>query len=409
VAFSLSRNERMYLQIQTAIRTILNTGGTADLAAADACRHIRLSVDNDVALIDRPDKTGSRSATAGIAGRQFGRWSAEASLVTSGVAGTVPDWDPILQSVMGKAATSNTGTTSIVSTTNATPIVVTATAHGITDGAPVFIVGSDDPAANGAWIIANGDANTFELVGSIGTAIGTAVGTVEEAANVYALDDSILSFSMWSFRTPAALQQRVGFGNVVTELTFSLGEDVPTWSASGEGVWVLDSEAFAAAGLTERGGLTAFPSEPASPVTAGGLIPGFTGRFVLNGTTIASARTAQIRIQTGNEVVKDTFGEYFPDSAEGDERNVGVSFNVYDTDATGLKALKAAAISKTALEGIFTLGTVAGNAYIFHMKGLQIAAPTLDDGQRRYSANFPESRAHGTSITSLNEIVIYAL
>jgi hypothetical protein len=283
MAFSLARNERLFLQDQSAIRTIPNSSGTATVAGSDACRFIRASFDNDIALIDRPDKTGTRTATAGTAGRKFSRWSVEASLVTSGAAGTVPDWDPILKALMGQAGSVGSGSVSIVSTTNAAPIAVTATAHGLSTGDSVFISGADDSAANGAWIVNVSDANTFTLIGSTGTSVGGANGTVSKVNVAYSLSDSILSFAGWSFRTPSGLAQRCSFGNVVQECTFTLGEDVPRWVANGEGIWTLDSIHYSSADTVQQGGLSAFPSEPGSPTTAGGLIPGFIGRIVVNG------------------------------------------------------------------------------------------------------------------------------
>lgn len=58
----------------------------------------------------------------------------------------------------------------ITGATNATPIVVTATGHGYSDGDFVTITGVvGNTAANGTFKIANSDANTFELTDSAGT------------------------------------------------------------------------------------------------------------------------------------------------------------------------------------------------------------------------------------------------
>lgn len=68
---------------------------------------------------------------------------------------------------------------SIVSSTNATPIVVTATAHGYTTGMQVIISGHLlNTAANGTWTIIVTGADTFSLTGSIGNGVGGATGTV---------------------------------------------------------------------------------------------------------------------------------------------------------------------------------------------------------------------------------------
>lgn len=53
----------------------------------------------------------------------------------------------------------------ISAATNATPIVITNTAHGLLNGDMVTIVGATgNTAANGDWLVSNKTANTFELI-----------------------------------------------------------------------------------------------------------------------------------------------------------------------------------------------------------------------------------------------------
>lgn len=69
-----------------------------------------------------------------------------------------------------RLTTADAGIKAITGATNATPIVVTATAHGFANGDFVLIdaVGGN-LAANGIWKIANQAANTFELTRPDGT------------------------------------------------------------------------------------------------------------------------------------------------------------------------------------------------------------------------------------------------
>ena len=58
----------------------------------------------------------------------------------------------------------------ITNASNATPIVVTIVSHGFSNGDQVTITGVvGNAATNGTWIIENITANTFELIGSIGS------------------------------------------------------------------------------------------------------------------------------------------------------------------------------------------------------------------------------------------------
>ncbi len=59
----------------------------------------------------------------------------------------------------------------VTGATNATPIVITANAHGMSNGDLVYISGvTGNTAANGVWTVAGVTANTFQLSGSTGNA-----------------------------------------------------------------------------------------------------------------------------------------------------------------------------------------------------------------------------------------------
>lgn len=79
--------------------------------------------------------------------------------------------------------TTDVGIKAIGSSTNATPIVVTSTSHGFSDGDLVFIDGhTTNTAANGFWLIGSVAANTFALTdpvtaaNSVGNGVGGATG-----------------------------------------------------------------------------------------------------------------------------------------------------------------------------------------------------------------------------------------
>lgn len=89
-------------------------------------------------------------------------------------------------------------TKSITSSTNATPIVVTATAHGYSNGDTVVVIGhATNTKANGVWEVANVAANTFELKNADGTnsvGIGTgSAGTARRINNMRVLLASALT------------------------------------------------------------------------------------------------------------------------------------------------------------------------------------------------------------------------
>jgi len=69
-------------------------------------------------------------------------------------------------------------TQNITSSTNATPIVVTLTSHGLTTGDTVVVTGhTTNTNANGTWEVNVLTSSTFELTGSVGNGVGGASGT----------------------------------------------------------------------------------------------------------------------------------------------------------------------------------------------------------------------------------------
>lgn len=326
----LSRLERIYAGVESAFGVIPSFGNSS------CVRHIKIQMDNDIGLLVRRDKTGARTATIGVRGRSYAKWSYEGSLAPSGVNGTTPDFDPFFQGVFGGPAISGGG--------------------------------------------------------------GLQYGPFVDVPNV--------TIAVAQYRQPSSVNQRIGFGMVVDEANFKIGADIAEWTCNGEGKFVIESDYFSSASTDEKGGLGSFPSEPGAPVTHGGIIAGFTGSFSLGGSTVARIRTADIKVKTQNQMIKDTFGHYTPDDTMGDVRMVTLAATMYEDDSAGQEAIRVAATTKTPLDADIILGTVAGSIVEFKLKNIQLASPTLDDSTLRYSMNIPESRAFGTSITSKDELII---
>ncbi len=98
------------------------------------------------------------------------------------------DWDTqAFAAALVDLNTADVGIKAITGATNATPIVVTATAHGFTNGDLVFIDAvAGNLAANGLWKIANQAANTFELTNPVSAA--NAVGSAAYTSGGYAVN-----------------------------------------------------------------------------------------------------------------------------------------------------------------------------------------------------------------------------
>jgi|ERR1051326_1705425 hypothetical protein len=103
------------------------------------------------------------------------------------LAGTVNMTSDTIAASLLDLNTADVGIKTITGATNATPIVITATAHGFTNGDLVFIDGvGGNLAANGLWKIANQATNTFELTNPVSG--GNAAGSGAYTSGGYAVN-----------------------------------------------------------------------------------------------------------------------------------------------------------------------------------------------------------------------------
>lgn len=110
--------------------------------------------------------------------------------------------------------TPDAGVKAITGATNATPIVVTCTAHGFANGDIVHIqsVGGNT-AANNVWVVANQATNTFELTGSVGNGTYTS-GGVAVNLGISGSGDNWDDFSAAVIGTPQTLASKTVAGGV---------------------------------------------------------------------------------------------------------------------------------------------------------------------------------------------------
>jgi hypothetical protein len=220
------------------------------------------------------------------------------------------------------------------------------------------------------------------------------------------LDTPIPSFSMASYRTPSTLNQRIATGCIVKTIMFNFGQDVAEFTAEGDCHNVVESDNFSFATAEEKCGLSVFPPEPSSPVTNGGIIAGFTGLITIDGNAIVRIRNLQVKMDTQGDVVKDTFGFYYPTDIEAGVRLVTCTFSLYEDDEAAEQALRQVSISKTPVDISAVVGAVSGSIVECDLTQVLLASPTSDDSGLRYVQSWPESRAYGTSITALNELTV---
>lgn len=206
------------------------------------------------------------------------------------------------------------------------------------------------------------------------------------------------SFSAFNVRRPTTLMQQIGLGCIVSTMGWELGQAQAKISCSGSGKWVLDSKTFSLIDATGRGGLSSFPTPPATPVYAGRHSVGFIGSFQIGGVSYDNIVSANVTLNTGYSIDQNEFNSYYGKSVEASLRTIRASFTINDSDDASTSALYEAAITKTPFTMLLQIGNVAGRRMKLNLKGVQIAAPALDDGAANWRTSFSDCKVAGTGI-----------
>jgi hypothetical protein len=340
--YIFSRNERLYVQLESAWGTVPNASGVASVAGSNYCRHISFAPDPSIAIYTRADKTGTRSQPQGTAGMETAQWKAPMSLAGNGAAGVKPDMDPFLQALFGRAPT-------IVSSTSVT--------YSLSDLIPSLSI----------WSFRTDSAGTSNPNQRV------AAGSIVQTAQ---------------------FQMGVGQNIATVDLT-GLSKVV---------LGSFDFTARGSAGDTEgQCGLSAFPDEPGSPVGNGNAAEGFYGSLTIDSQVLTTIRTGTIKMDTGN-ILSDVFGSKYKGCPIGGLRNFTFECELYDGSDTATKDLYSRAYDKAPITATMVIGNQVGNTWTYTLNGLQLAPYTYDDSQEAYTLKFSPARA--TSNAGLTEMTL---
>jgi hypothetical protein len=231
--------------------------------------------------------------------------------------------------------------------------------------------------------------------------------TVSAGTSVaYALADAVVPVTVGHYRLPSTVQQQIAFGTVFESAEWGFMDGVVAkWKASGQAVYSPDSLSFSALDTNGKGGLGAFPVEPTSPVTNGSPAAAFQGSITLDGTAVTTLKSGNLKFSRPVEP-EYSFGSEYPTSMSPDVRSIGLTFSLWDDDSTYMSDLLQKGVGDAVIGATLVIGNVAGNIWTFVLKGLQVVPPSLEDGSKRWSANFDEESASASSITALDEIAL---
>lgn len=239
-------------------------------------------------------------------------------------------------------------------------------------------------------------------------AFGKAPTVVASTSVTYNLDDLSPSVTLWNFWKPSNATQYVSIGSVVNQMSIDCTSPDPIIEFSGSSLWVLDTDQFANADTTAKGGLSSFTAEPSTPATNGNMVTLTGGSATLDSNSLSEIRTFRLNAAFNRDIPQDViFNGYYGAAPGQDRRDITFDLSVYDKAGdSNFSALKDKAVRKIAVPVVLVLGNVATHIVTITLNNVLLGTPTSDDGQRRKAVTFTGCRAHATSGTSKDELTI---
>jgi hypothetical protein len=346
-----SRNDRLYIKKQAAYATVTNTAGAADVAATDACKHKSISAVPARTRLQAPDK----EATAFVG--------------------------YIDRSIAGRFAPA------------ATSIVT-----------PLFSAGA-------AGVQPDNGAILESALGKATISAGVSV-TYGPSGTKYLDETTPVGCEAWLFNT-GAKRGKLSFGSIVNRWTITAAQDYAEFSADFLAYNVLTQDRFAAASTAEKGGLTAWPTEPATQTYIGSALTGFTMTLTLDGILYTNVRSLSITGNMNRQFRADKCAvdgsEFLPSDLFEMEPEFLLNFSLFSNTSTDLDALLAKIAARTAFDATAVIGNTAGGTYTIPLNNLimpNAQEAMHEDGDDRKVVTVSGLRAQATSTSVRDECSI---
>jgi Phage tail tube protein len=374
-----SNANRFYTALESAYGTI----GT--ITAANRIPAVKLTVKQQLEVLDRKDKTGSRTfAGLPAGGRKRTNFELRTYLTSWAPGSTGPAYGPLFQAALGGVPSIFGG--GVVASYSAGRLGF-ASPHGLSAGQAVMCGGEVRFAA------AIVDGSTVQLNAPLTTApaAGAAIGPTV----TYAPATELPSVSVFDYWSPATAVQRLLSGGAVNQLEIEINGDYHEFHFSGVAQDVLDSASFTAGAASQ---LSSFPSEPALGAFDLSIVPGNMGEAWLGSTPAQffTITNATLSLKNNLDTRMKEFGSNLPLAIAPGERNVEASLELYSLDDSATAGLYQAARQQYPISVMFQLGETAGQLMGVYLKSVVPVVPQFDDSSNRLQWQFRSSRAQGT-------------
>lgn len=390
-----SNANRFYTVLESAY------GDVAAITSGNRIPALKLTVRQQLEVMARKDKTGSRTFAGLPAG---GRRRTDFELRTyltswqqaagpgsgpppnepSPDSSPGPGYGPLFQAALGGTPLEFAGGTA-ASSTGAGRLAF-QTPHGLVAGQAVSCGGEI------RFVAAIVNTTTVQLNAPF--TIQPADGGTVAATVTYAPATELPSVSIFDYWTPATAVQRLLRGAAVDQMDILVNGDYHEFHFNGLAQDVLDSSSFTG----EAGTLQSFPQEPALDAFDYSIVPGNMGQAWLGASPsqFFTITSATMTLKNGLATRSREFGTNLPRAIAPGERSVTAAFNLYSLDDDATKGLYQAARQQSPISLMFQLGEAQGQVMGVFLKSVIPEVPEFDDGENRLQWRFRGSRAQGT-------------
>jgi hypothetical protein len=374
-----SNANRFYTALEQAY------GAIPPITASNRIPAVKLAVKQQLEVLDRKDKTGSRTF-AGLpsGGRKRTSFELRTYLTSWAAASGGPAYGPLFQSALGGAPSQFAGG-AVASYANGR--LGFAGAHGLNAGQAVTCGGEV------RFVAAVVDASTVQLNAPLTNAptTGASVG----ASITYMPATELPSVSIFDYWSPTTAVQRILGGSAVDEMAIEINGDYHEFHFKGLAQDVVDSSSFSA-GASQ---LSSFPVEPALGAFDYSIVPGHLGQAWLGSTAAQffTITSASVTLKNNLDARMREFGSSLPQAISPGERRVEATFQLYSRDDNATAGLYQAARQQSPINVMFQLGESAGQIMGVYLKSVIPVVPDFDDSKNRLQWQFKGSRAQGTT------------
>lgn len=255
-------------------------------------------------------------------------------------------------------------------------------------------------------LMGSSGAGTAPDSGPIWEAIFGKAGTVSAATSVtYEFADVVAGLALWLFNDPSATDtwDRVIGGAVVNdfEIRPNMG-GIATLRVSGVGVYVVNKPKFSSLETAAKLGLSAWPTEPASPTYTGAEIPGDYGSFTLNSVGTFKLADWTIRGNLGR-TLRHAFGSRYPSVPIQGNRSITLDVSLYLENSSDVAALRHLVYSKGTMDGAVVIGETAGSILSLACNDMQAPSEEVTDGEAEQMLNLSGLQMAATSSSVTDE------